>query len=74
MTNHDHDRVLSVRYTNWRGETSMRLITPVRTFWGSNKYHAQPQWLMDVYDHEKMAMRTYALAECDFTASEDRAG
>jgi len=70
VTNDRHDRVMTVKYTNWNGKTSIRTVTVLRTFWGSNKYHPQPQQLLEVFDHDKMANRTYALAECDFTVSD----
>ena len=54
---------IKVRYTNYRGETAVRLIVPVRFFWGSNEYHKEEQWLVEVFDVERNAIRIYALKD-----------
>lgn len=63
-------RALRFRYTNWRGETAMRMVTPVQIWFGETEYHTDPQWLMDGLDHDKGAARTFALKDCDFTDEE----
>jgi len=60
-------RALEFKYTNWRGETSMRLAQPVSVRWGNNEWHAKPQWLLRAYDLEKGADREFALSCCDFS-------
>lgn len=54
---------IKVKYTNYRGETAIRLIVPIRFFWGSNEYHTQEQWLLEVFDVERDAIRIYALKD-----------
>ena len=54
---------INVRYTNYRGETAVRSIVPIRFFWGSNEYHKEEQWLVEVFDVERHAMRIYALKD-----------
>lgn len=57
----DLKSALLVTYTNHRGETSQRLITPLGDpHWGVTEYHPQPQWLWDVWDHQKQGRRTFA--------------
>lgn len=65
------ERALTFRYTNWRGETSTRRAAPIRVFWGSNKWHEEPQHLMEAWDYGKNELRTFALRDCDFTACDD---
>lgn len=52
-----------VLYTNWGGNTRWRFITPKKYFFGSSEFHANKQWFVESYDHEKEADRTYALAD-----------
>lgn len=53
-------------YKNYRGELSVRTVTPVEFYWGSTEYHPEPQWIMKAIDHEKNAVRDFALRDCDF--------
>lgn len=71
MTDTEHPRVVRMVYTNYRGETSIRTVTPTAIYWGSNKYHPQEQWLMAAYCHDKNAPRDFALCDCDFTKTGD---
>ena len=48
-------------YVNWKGKTSQRRAVIDRLYWGSNEYHPEPQFLVDGYDLDKTAPRTYAL-------------
>lgn len=58
---------IKLDYTNHRGETATRTITPLRVRWGKTEHHPVEQWLLDCYDHDREATRTYALDDCDFT-------
>lgn len=51
-----------IDYTNWKGERSVRTVTPRLFFWGSTNYHPDPQWLMTAIDEDKNAERTFALS------------
>lgn len=59
-----HD-VRALAYTNHRGEKNIRVVRPLRLWWGSTEYHREAQWLLDVWDYERNATRTYALADVD---------
>ena len=37
---------LTVRYRNWRGETTDRAIVPIRVWYGATEWHPEPQWLL----------------------------
>lgn len=52
-----------VLYTNHKGDTRWRLVTPKRYFFGVSEYHEKEQWFMLTHDHEKDTERTYALAD-----------
>lgn len=56
-------RVVTIRYTNYRGETAIRTIIPDKIWFGSSQWHPEPQWLMDAFDVEKDAHRTFALKD-----------
>jgi hypothetical protein len=58
---------IKVTYTNHRGETARRTITPLYLHYGATEYHHVDQWLLSVWDHEKKDLRTYAFDDCDFT-------
>lgn len=57
-------------YRNWRGEVSERKITPIKVWYGSTEWHPEEQWLLNAYDHEKAAVRDFALA--DFMGSPEK--
>lgn len=64
------ERALPVRYTNYRGETAIRTVEPRFLILGSTEHHPEEQWLLEVFDHEKRAVRTYALKDCDFAQAD----
>lgn len=65
---------ISFRYTNWRGETRMRRVVNMgRPLLGRNDWHPEEQWLFDARDAETGEMRTFALKDCDFTATAEPA-
>lgn len=54
---------IKVRYTNYRGETAIRTIIPLRFYVGATQYHPKEQWLLEVWDVERDALRVYALKD-----------
>jgi predicted DNA-binding transcriptional regulator YafY len=56
-------------YTNYKGETSVRNVVPIRVDFGTTEWHPEPQWLMSAYDEDKKAHREFALSDCDFTST-----
>ncbi len=50
-----------IYYTNWKGESSWRTIIPRKMFLGVAEWHDGEQYLLDAYDVEKKAMRTFAM-------------
>lgn len=53
----------SILYTNWHNETAVRRFDTRKVFFGVSPWHPEPQWLIEVYDEDKTAMRTYALSK-----------
>ena len=54
---------IKVKYKNWKGEVGVRNIIPQNIFFGSTDYHKENQWLIEVWDVEKDAPRTYAMQD-----------
>lgn len=52
---------VTLTYTNYRGETAERTITPKHVYFGATEWHPEPQWLLRAYDHGKKADRDFAL-------------
>jgi len=59
------DVMISVRYKNYRGETSERKIIPLEISLGKTEYHKETQWLLQVWDLDKEDYRTYALKDIE---------
>lgn len=54
---------IKVRYTNYRGETAVRTIIPLKVYFGLTTYHHEEQWLLEVWDCDRNSLRVYALRE-----------
>jgi hypothetical protein len=46
---------------NHRGEVEARRLIPVAVWRGTDQWHPETTWLIDVYDVDKKAKRTFAL-------------
>jgi predicted DNA-binding transcriptional regulator YafY len=58
------DRIaVQIHYTNHRGETARRRIIPHQIRFGASEWHPREQWLLDAYDVDKQAERSFALAD-----------
>lgn len=64
-------RKLTFRYRNWRGEESLRVVTPKRIWFGTTRWHPEPQWFLKAFDREKDEHRDFALRDCDFVRGEE---
>ncbi|MCD1645211.1 hypothetical protein [Aurantimonas coralicida] len=54
--------VLKFFYTNWRGETAERTVMPQSIYFGSTRWHPEPQWLLRALDMNRLEDRDFALA------------
>ena len=53
---------VTLTYTNWRGETAEREITPTgRMLFTSNEWHPEPQWLVEAHGARSGEVRLFAL-------------
>lgn len=50
-------------YANWRGVCGVRNAVIDEIYYGSNKYHPNPQFLMKAYDLDKNVDRVFAMAD-----------
>lgn len=57
------DKSVRIVYTNYRGETAIRSIVPDRIHFASTEWHPDPQWLLDAFDLEKNAIRSFAMKD-----------
>jgi predicted DNA-binding transcriptional regulator YafY len=59
----DREKLISIDYCNYRGERSVREVIPARIWFGSTAWHPEPQWLLEAYDVEKDASRSFAIRD-----------
>ena len=55
--------LVTILYTNYRGETALRRVHPKRIWFGGTDWHPEPQWLMDAEDTERGVERTFAMKD-----------
>lgn len=67
---HNSQKV-TFQYRNWRGEVSRRRVWPVRMYWGSTKWHPDPQWLLEAWDCDKGEYRDFAMKDVSEWSSEE---
>jgi predicted DNA-binding transcriptional regulator YafY len=56
-------KVVRIFYRNHRGEEAERRIVPNLIYFGATQWHTEEQWLLDAYDMDKRASRTFALKD-----------
>ena len=56
----NENQAISIVYTNYRGETSIRRIIPLEIRFLSTEWHPQEQWCLIAHDLDKNAERTFA--------------
>jgi predicted DNA-binding transcriptional regulator YafY len=57
------NKAVRIVYTNYRGETGERRIIPKRIWFGATEWHPQAQWLVEAFDLDRQAERSFALSE-----------
>jgi predicted DNA-binding transcriptional regulator YafY len=63
MNNNESEKTIKILYTNYRNETKVRTIIPIKIWFGETDWHPEKQWLLDAYDLEKEAERSFALID-----------
>ncbi|MCR5146860.1 MAG: WYL domain-containing protein [Clostridia bacterium] len=57
------NKKVKILYTNWKGVTSYRNIVPKSVEFKSTEWHPEEQWILNAYDVDKRADRTFALKD-----------
>lgn len=63
MLDEPNPKTITIRYTNYRGETAFRRIIPKSIRFGTTPWHPREQWLLDAFDLDKNAERFFALED-----------
>jgi len=63
MTPEEATRAVCFWYVNHRGEKAWRTVLPVSIRLWQTEFHPVTQWLLDAYDTQKQAMRTFAMKD-----------
>lgn len=62
---------IKMLYKNYRGETSIREITPTDVpQFVATEFHPEAQWILRAWDYGKQDYRDFALRDCDFTVAQ----
>lgn len=61
--NETTEEQVTIVYTNYKGETAVRRIVPEKIWFGATEWHPEPQWLLDAFDSDKQATRSFALKD-----------
>jgi predicted DNA-binding transcriptional regulator YafY len=56
-------KVVTVHYTNYRGESGLREIVPLNIWYGQTVYHPEPQWLLKALDVKRKEERDFAMKD-----------
>ena len=59
----EENKIVIINYTNWKGVTGFRRIIPKKIFFGSTEWHKEEQWLLEAYDVDKNADRSFAIKD-----------
>ena len=54
-------KVVTIDYTNWRGERRNRRVRPERMFFGPTQWHSDPCWHLEAMDMDINETRMFAL-------------
>lgn len=55
--------LVTFRYTNYKGETAVRRVRPIRLWFGSTGWHPEAQWLLEAFDLDRGETRDFALRD-----------
>lgn len=61
----DANKVVSIDYTNYRGERAWRQVSPIGLVYEENKFHPKPQWLLYALEKRDGEVITRAFAVKD---------
>lgn len=52
-----------IDYVNYRGERGLRRIVPFQLYFGEVEWHPGEQWILDAWDLDKDAIRSFAIID-----------
>lgn len=58
-----YTRHVMLDYTNHRGERSWRRVKLGNAFFGTTNFHREPQLLINAFDYDRNAERTFAVKD-----------
>lgn len=53
---------VEIRYTNHKGITELRIVVPIRWYFGSTGYHPEAQWFMYAFCLSRQETRDFAMS------------
>ncbi len=56
-------QIVRIDYINYRGERAIRRVIPGRCYLGEVTWHPGVQWVLDAWDVDKDAIRSFAIAD-----------
>jgi predicted DNA-binding transcriptional regulator YafY len=59
----DLAQMVRIDYINYRGERSVRRVVPHRLYFGEVEWHPGTQWILDAWDVDKAAIRSFAVVD-----------
>ncbi|WP_037914997.1 hypothetical protein [Sulfitobacter sp. 20_GPM-1509m] len=67
----DNAQAVSVKYTNWLGETAVRRLILGDVRYGTTDWHQQETWLISAFDldHPAQIWKEFDLTKMDFTCA-----
>jgi predicted DNA-binding transcriptional regulator YafY len=59
----DPELLVTIDYTNYRGERGLRRVRPIRIIYSATNWHKEAQWLLEAFDTSRGADRLFALKD-----------
>jgi len=59
----DKSKAVRILYTNYRGETALRVVYPERIVFDATDWHPKEQWLLEAFDEDRNAIRLFAMKD-----------
>ena len=57
------DKVVTIDYTNYKGERAPRHIVPMRVDYGKNQWHPKACYMLTAMDVDKNEIRAFAIKD-----------
>lgn len=57
------DNPIEIKYKNWKGVVSNRIIIPIYIWYGNSDFHQGNQWFLEAFDIDKADKRDFAIKD-----------